>query len=58
MDPCFKKKQQRYENDFNVPENERLHGNGWVASFCKAYKIKKYRRNGEAGSVDMEKVAG
>jgi len=29
---------------------------GWL-SFCKAYKIKEYRRHGEAGSVDMEKVA-
>jgi len=53
--PMLQEKQQRYENYFNVPENDRLNGNGWVASFCKAYKIKEYRRHGEASSADMEK---
>ena len=54
--PMLQEKQQRYENDFNVPEIERLHGNGWLASFCKTYKIKEYGRHGEAGSVNMETV--
>ena len=54
--PMLREKRRRFEGEFNVPENERLSGEGWVASFCKAYKIKEYRRHGEAGSVDMAEV--
>jgi hypothetical protein len=46
-------KRPGFEGEFNVPENERLPGEGWVASFCK---IKEYRRHGEAGSADMAEV--
>jgi hypothetical protein len=46
-------KRPGFEGEFNVPENERLPGEGWVASFCK---IKEYQRHGEAGSVDMAEV--
>jgi hypothetical protein len=27
---------EKFEAKFGVPENERLQGDGWVASFCKA----------------------
>ena len=35
---------------------ERLNGDGWVASFCKAYKIWEYQQHGKAGSVDTVSV--
>ena len=41
----------------DVLENERLTGDGWVANFCSANKIKEFRRHGEAGSVDLVAVA-
>ncbi|KAF9220335.1 DDE-domain-containing protein [Gyrodon lividus] len=44
-------KQSRFEEEFNVPENERLPGDGWIASFCKAYGIREHKRHGEAGSI-------
>ena len=49
-------KRQKFEDHFNVPENERLRGESWVPSFCRTYKIKEYRRHGEAGSVDLAAV--
>ncbi|THU90615.1 hypothetical protein K435DRAFT_864118 [Dendrothele bispora CBS 962.96] len=36
-------KRTYFENQFNVPENERLQGPGWVQSFCKAYNISELR---------------
>ncbi|CAA7270543.1 unnamed protein product [Cyclocybe aegerita] len=50
-------KRGKYEKEFNVPEDERLSGDGWVPGFKKAHNIKEYRRHGEAGSVDLEAVA-
>ncbi len=44
------------EGALNVPENARLNGGAWVASFCKAHGIKERRRDGEAASVDMAAV--
>jgi hypothetical protein len=29
-------KRRRFEDQLNVPENERMKGSGWVASFQKA----------------------
>lgn len=34
--PMLQEKRRRFEEDFNVPEKERLEGDGWVPSFCKA----------------------
>jgi hypothetical protein len=53
--PMLREKRKRFEDEFAVPENERLSGE-WLQSFCTAYKIGKYRRHGEAGSVDIEAV--
>ncbi|KIK11434.1 hypothetical protein PISMIDRAFT_122719 [Pisolithus microcarpus 441] len=39
-----------------VPETERLPGEGWVASFCKTYNIREHQRHGEAGSVNLTNV--
>ena len=47
----------QFEKEFNVHEESRLTGDGWVVSFCKAYKIKEYWRHGEAGSVDKDAIA-
>ena len=29
-------KMKYFENEMGVPEDERLHGNGWVQKFCNA----------------------
>ena len=49
-------KRGRFEDEFNVPEKERLLGGHWVQSFCKTYKLREHRRHGEAASVDTEAV--
>ncbi len=54
--PMLKEKQKRFEEEFDVPENERLSGESWVQRFCTAYKIREHRHHGEAGSVDVEAV--
>ena len=71
--PMLVEKRKRFEKEFNVPTEECLLGDGWVASFCRtcvlcfgslllcseprrSYKIKEYRRHGEAGSVDLAAV--
>ncbi|KAH7925285.1 DDE-domain-containing protein [Leucogyrophana mollusca] len=54
--PMLREKRTRFEDELQVPEEQRVRSEGWVASFCKAYKIKEYRRHGEAGSVDLEAV--
>ena len=45
-----------FEEHFGVLETERLKGEGWIASFCKAYNLQEHRRHGEAGSVDITAV--
>ena len=50
-------KRARFEEQFNVPHEERLESDGWLGPFKKAYNIKEYRRHGEAGSVDIAAVA-
>ena len=52
----LKEKWSRFKVLFNVPDEERLSGDGCIASFCRAYKICKQRRHGEAGSVDLATV--
>ena len=54
--PMLKEKRSRFEELFNVPNEERLSGDGWIMSFCRAYKIREQRRHGEAGSVDLATV--
>ena len=54
--PMLQEKRARFEEEFKVPEEERLKGEGWLHSFCKTYKIHEYRQHGEAGSVDLVAV--
>ena len=54
--PMLREKRARFEELLNVPDNQRLSGDGWVTSFCKTYKLKEQRRHGEAGSVDLQAV--
>lgn len=49
--PMLRVKRKHFEEMLNVPEDEQLSGEGWVSSFCKAYKLKEYRRHGEASSA-------
>ncbi|KIJ40018.1 hypothetical protein M422DRAFT_257083 [Sphaerobolus stellatus SS14] len=55
--PMLVAKCARFEAALDVPEAERLTGDGWLKSFTKAYNIKEFRRHGEAGSVDLASVA-
>jgi hypothetical protein len=54
--PMLQEKRKRFEEELKVPEVERLTGDGWVASFCKTYRIREHRRHGEAGSVNTSAV--
>jgi len=54
--PMLREKRSRFEAEFQVPEKERLTGEGWLHSFCKTYNIREVRRHGEAGSVDLAAV--
>ena len=54
--PMLKAKRLKFEEEFNVPEVERLSGDGWIVPLCKAYGYKERHRHGEAGSVDIEAV--
>ena len=53
--PMLREKRKRFEEEFNVPADECL-GDGWVPSLCKTYRLKEYRRHGEASSTDPEAV--
>lgn len=55
--PMLKEKRHEFEELFNVPEEERLLGDGWLKSFCRAYKLREHRRHGKAASVDITAVA-
>jgi hypothetical protein len=37
--PMLQEKWKCLEEELQVPTEERLNGDGWVASFCKTYKI-------------------
>jgi hypothetical protein len=54
--PMLREKRKRFEELLNVPENEQLPGEGWVQSFCKAYKLKEYRLHGEASSAEPSAI--
>ncbi|KIK30819.1 hypothetical protein PISMIDRAFT_6145 [Pisolithus microcarpus 441] len=54
--PMLREKRQRFEGLLGVPEEERLTGDGWVASFTKTYHLQERRRHGEAASVDLTAV--
>ena len=54
--PMLREKRSRFEVEFQVPEKERLTGEGWLNSFCKTYNIREHRCHGEAGSVDLAAV--
>jgi hypothetical protein len=55
--PMLQEKWKRFEDEFNVLDNERLLGEAWIQSFCKAYKICEYWQHGESGSVDTKAVS-
>lgn len=52
----LREKRRRFEDLLGVPEEERLTGDGWVASFTKTYNLRERRRHGEAGSVNLAAV--
>ena len=52
----LREKRKCLEVELKVPDEEKLLGEGWVASFCKTYKIQEHRCHGESGSVDLEAV--
>ncbi|KAG5336964.1 hypothetical protein C0989_011374 [Termitomyces sp. Mn162] len=52
----LKERWKCFEEELDVPENEHVIGDGWIPSFCWAYKIKEYQWHGEADSVDLEAV--
>jgi hypothetical protein len=54
--PMLKEKRKRFEERFEIPDNQRLKGDGWIFPFCQAYKLKERRRHGEAGSVNLADV--
>jgi Tc5 transposase DNA-binding domain len=54
--PMLREKRKHFEDLFNVPDDQRLTGEGWVASFCATYNLKECRCHGEAGSVDLKAV--
>ena len=55
-DPMLLEKRKTFEEMLKVLEDKQLHGVGWLSPFCRVYKIKAYRRHGEAGSVDLNAV--
>jgi len=54
--PMLREKRKRFEDLLAVPEEERLTGDGWVASFTNTYHLRERRRHGEAASVDLTAV--
>jgi Tc5 transposase DNA-binding domain len=54
--PMLWEKHTKFKEQFDVPETERLLGDGWIAPFCKAHGYKECCRHGEAGSADLEAV--
>ena len=54
--PMLREKRKRFEDLLMVPDIERLCREGWLTLFCRAYRIKEYRRHGKAGSADLDAV--
>jgi hypothetical protein len=54
--PMLCEKHRQFEDLLDVPDSEHLSGDGWLTPFCRAYKIKEYKRHGEAGSADLKAV--
>jgi len=54
--PMLISKHAQFEAAHDVPEAEKLTSDRWLKSFTKACNIKKFRRHGEAGSVDFAAV--
>ncbi|KIK75413.1 hypothetical protein PAXRUDRAFT_171816 [Paxillus rubicundulus Ve08.2h10] len=52
----LKEKRSWFEVLLDGPEEEQLSGEGWIAPFCRAYKICEFCQHGEAGSVDLAAV--
>ena len=49
--PMLREKRKQFEVEFEVPERERLLGDGWIHSFCKTYRVHESSVRGEADSV-------
>ncbi|KAF5363062.1 hypothetical protein D9758_012661 [Tetrapyrgos nigripes] len=43
--PMLQEKRAEFEEGLGVPQEERLSGQGWIGSFCKAYNIRQIRRH-------------
>jgi hypothetical protein len=54
--PMLRAKQAKFEEEFDVPEEERLSGDGWIASFCRTFKIREHHWHGEAGSMNLDDI--
>ena len=54
--PMLVAKRAKFEEQFNVPNAERLKGDRWLNSFKRAYGLREYRRHGKAASVDLVAV--
>jgi len=54
--PMLQEKHVRFEALLNVPDDQRLLGDGWVTSFYKTYKLKKQWQHREARSADLQAV--
>ena len=54
--PMLVAKRAKFEEQFNVPDAERLKGDRWLDSFKRAYGLREYHRHGEAASVDLVAV--
>jgi Tc5 transposase DNA-binding domain len=40
--PMLREKRRRFEDELQTPEEERLTGEGWVASFCRTYRLREH----------------
>ncbi|KAI6001861.1 hypothetical protein EDD15DRAFT_2192604 [Pisolithus albus] len=54
--PMLVAKWAKFKEQFNVPDEEHLKGDGWLDNFKRAYGIREYRCHGEAASVDLAAV--
>jgi len=50
--PMLREKRKQFEDEFEVPERERLFGDGWLHSFRKTYRVHENSGRGEADSVE------